>query len=451
MGSSITPKLLLYPVLVLATLFIQLAACAPAFAQEQSQSDGILVSRPAFNHEMLEHNQDLRKLDLFLNAVESDVLEPGKLYVGASLTAIADLQISNTDSKFAYLMRHPTANNELGTVVTEAALHSAQVLFAGQVVDWLSIYGEFLYDPQQSFGPGTTTALGRNQIQLRKGYVLVGNPKERPLYLALGKMDTNFGLTGSVNPFTNSTFWHAFGGLGYGVTLGLRSEGFNASLMAVQGGAQFRALHTPVDSTAVPSRLNNFVLDANYSFATGDGDFTVGGSFVRGSAYCQNFPVVHFQACDNPNGAMSAYGQFDYDDKLKVMASYAITRDEWPGTFNPNAPLNTFEASKVSSKSIGLLYRLNHSDKFQYVLSGEFSDFVAGPVGSPWERQNQLVFGFSTVVKGCSRLFVEGFRTSGYAPLNFISGGHIPGVQNVTHSDRDARSHGVVVGGVITL
>ncbi|MFT5144186.1 MAG: hypothetical protein ACI80V_000790 [Rhodothermales bacterium] len=42
---------------------------------------------------------------------------------------------------------------------------------------------------------------------------------------------------GSVSPFTNSTMWHAFSGLGYGAQLGLKTGGLKAVFMAVQGGA----------------------------------------------------------------------------------------------------------------------------------------------------------------------------------------------------------------------
>ena len=67
-------------------------------------------------------------------------------------------------------------------------------------------------------------------------------------------MDVNFGYQGSVSPFTNSTMWHAFAGLGFGAMIGVELGGFNGSFTAVQGGAQFRALHVPVEGTAVPSR-----------------------------------------------------------------------------------------------------------------------------------------------------------------------------------------------------
>ena len=96
--------------------------------------------------------------------------ELGKgVYLGGSVTPIVDYQKSNTDSKFGYLMRHPTSSNQLGSNVSEAVIHAAQFNFTANLTNKLTAYSEFLYDPEQSFGTGTTTALTRNQIQLRKG------------------------------------------------------------------------------------------------------------------------------------------------------------------------------------------------------------------------------------------------------------------------------------------
>ena len=80
-----------------------------------------------------------------------------------------------------------------------------------------------------------------------------------------------------------------------------------------------------------------------------------------------------------------------------------------------------------------------------YSLSGEFSNFRAGPEGAPWERQNQIIVGLNAQVEKTTRIFIEGLRTQGYAPLNFISGGNFddPGQ---THSDNDTKGIGVVAG-----
>lgn len=430
-----------------------LLTVTPVFAQD-AQQDAVIKTNTAYSYSMLESNQDLRKVDVLLDARQGGTLTPGSIVFGTSLITIADYQKATDDSKFGYLMRHPTANNQIGDVVSEIVLHSFQVGLTGVVNSWITSYAEILYDPQQSFGAGTITSLTRNQLQLRKGFVLVGDLSKYPVYAALGKMDAPFGQTNSVSPFTNSTMWHAFGGLGYGAQIGLRTSGLNLSFMAVQGGAQFRALHAPVQGTAVPSRINNFVVDGNYARdVSEDLAVRVGASYMHGSAYCQDFPVVHFTACDDTNPASTVYGSIAWQDRVTVKGGYAITGKEWPGTHNPTPPLNVFEAQKVSSLDVGLQVRLNQEGPVRYALSGEFSNFVAGPDGAPWERQNQLIVGLSGTVSTASKLFVEVFKVDGYAPLNFVSGSNDfePFPPGTTHSKADADSFGIVAGLHITL
>jgi len=52
-----------------------------------------------------------------------------------------------------------------------------------------------------------------------------------------------------------------------------------------------------------------------------------------------------------------------------------------------------------------------------------------------------------------AKLFVEIFRTEGYAPLNFISGSldNQPFPAGTTHSDRDTNSMGIVLGAQISF
>lgn len=435
--------------LALSALCLSLT-CLAQDEMEPNPSTGIISVNSDFTYKMVEPVEDLRKLDLFLDLKKNGALRTGGLTVGASLIGIMDYQHSNIPDKFGYLMRHPTANNQRTQNVSEAVLHSANIMLAGSVNSWLSIYTEFLYNPEQSFGAGTTTTLTRNLVQLRKGFVMIGNLDKMPLYFALGKMDGNFGQQGSVSPFTNSTMWHAFGTLAYGAQFGYTKSGLNASIMLIQGGSQFRAANVPVDGTAIPSSLNNYSVDANYTFKLGASTkLQVGASYQKGTTYCQGFPVFHFIPCEDHNPALAYYGKLDYKN-LTLQASSATTTREWPGTFNPNPPLDVFEASKVSSLVAGLKYRFNNSGPIKFALSGEFSNFVAGPDGSPWERQTQIILGLAGQVEGNSKLFVEVFRTMGYAPLNFVSGGNFDDL-GVSWSDSSARSTGIVVGGMIFI
>ncbi|MCF6215623.1 MAG: hypothetical protein L3J58_05555 [Emcibacter sp.] len=423
------------------------AAPAPEDQKKSSRQDmsGLVRFNPTFSYGMLDQTTNVNRKQLYLlEQKQLGNIAEDSLYIGGSVTAITDYWKSNTDDKFGYLMRHPTANNQIGDTVTEAGIHAAQLSFLANMGDWITAYGELLYDPQQSFGAGTITDLTRNQIQLRKGYVTLGNLDKSPFYLSVGKMAIPFALTDTVNPFSASSTWHAFGGLAYGALLGYSKNGLTISAELVQGGSQFRAANVPVNGTSVPSKLNNYVIDANYTFNLGSGNnqAMVGASYQRGSAYCQGFPVVHFNPCEKENPAWAVYGTMDVGP-FKFIGEYIQTTDLWAGTFNPTPPLDIYPARKVTSFTLGGKYGTALYGK-RLDLSFEFSTFISGAAGSPWERQDQWVLGAAYFLTDSVKLFGEGILVQGYTPLNFISGGNL--LPGQTHSDQDVQNTGVVMG-----
>ena len=434
-----------------------------SWVQAQNPTDtcqaGFLRTNSGYSYRMMEPTQNLRKVyQLAIERKNGELSNDQSLTIGASLIALASYQNSNRDTKFGYMMRHPTSRNQIGDEVTEAVLHSFQVGLTGTVNSWLAAYAELLYDPQQTFvstnPTATTTNIDRNQIQLRKAYLFFGNLNKLRIYGAIGKMDTPFGQTGSVNAFTNSTTWHAFGGLAYGAQIGFTKWNLHLTAMAVQGGAQFRALNMPVgDNTNVPSKLNNFVADLNYTFHFKNNFLRIGSSYMLGSAYCQEFPVIHFEPGKDNNPAYVFYGKLNLDKRLNIQGNFARTVKVWPGTHNPAPPLDKFAASKVTAFDVGTSYQLNTNENNLFFLSGEFSKFIAGPDNAPWERQNQYVLGFSCLLKQSSKLFFEAFRTEGYVPLNLLSGSNDmqPFPAGTTHSEHDAHSMGLVLGGQLTF
>ncbi len=415
---------------------------AESYNSDQVTGSDYLKVAHNYSYEILDPTSNItRKQELILKNKQNGTLSSDAVYLSGAVTAIADYQESNTESKFGYLMRHPTKNNQRTKTVSEAVVHSSQLALTANIGDWITAYSEMLYDPQQSFGSGTTTDLNRNQVQLRQGYVLFGNLNKSPLFLSIGKMAIPFGLTDTPNPFTASTVWHAFGGLAYGLNVGYNSEALSIRVMGVQGGAQFRAANVPVDDSNVPSRLNNIAVDLSYTIGlTSETKFSIGSSYLRGSAYCQDFPVQHFSACEEENGAYDIYTQLK-GANWSLQAEYAKTLEEWPGTFNPNIPQH--EASKVTSWDIGGKYNAMFYD-VAIDFSLDFSRFIAGPSGADWEKQDQWVLGVAGFITPSAKIFGEVIRTEGYAPLNFISGGNLdPGV---THSDRDASSNILMIG-----
>jgi hypothetical protein len=423
------------------------------FSQTEVVESGpsLIDLNPRLSYLMTEPNQTFRKEIVLLEERQKEGLNHQGLILGTQLIAIGDYQKSNRNSKFGYLMRHPTSANQIGPEVTEAVIHSWKLSAIGTVNKWLASYVEILYDPQQNFGANATiTGINRNQLTLRQGYVLLGDLNASPLYFSMGKMNAPFGQQGSVNPFTNSTMWHAFAPLTYGAQLGVKTKNFNAVIMAVQGGAQFRSANTSVAGTNVPSRINNGIADINYTFNFGEkSKLKIGGSYILGCAYCLEFPVQHFNPCTEENPAYTVYAKYLVKDRLQIQGSWAKTVNEWSGTHNPTPPLDVFAAAKVSAMEAGAKYNFKLGGEVTYATSFEFSNFIAGAPGSPWEFQNQYILGFSALIKESTRLFIEGFRTEGFVPLNFLSGGNLPPGETI--SDRGAKSHGIVIGAMLSF
>ena len=413
------------------------------------KANSLITTDFKFGYELVDPTTNInRKQRLLLERRQGGTLAPDSVNVQGAVTALANYQTSNRADKFGYLMRHPTSTNQVGGEVSEATIHSAQLGFTASLGDWITGHAEMLFDPEQSFGAGTNTDLERNQVQVRRAYALFGNLDRSPVYASLGKMDVPFGLTDTVNPFTASTVWHAFGALANGVTVGYAGDALDLSVMGVQGGAQFRAANAPVEGTAVPSRLNNLAVDAHHSLGLGSGDaLLLGASYLHGSAYCQDFPVTHFMPCRDNNPAFDVYGRI-VAGNATLVGEFAQTLDAWPGTFNPALP--QFPASDVTSFGIGARYRLDSDDR-PLDLSTEFSRFVAGPDGAPWEQQDQIVLGAAWFALPSVKLFAEYIRVDGFAPLNFISGGSVRDengniVPDRTISDASARSDVFLVG-----
>ncbi|WP_293611877.1 hypothetical protein [Ponticaulis sp.] len=283
----------------------------------------------------------------------------------------------------------------------------------------------------------------------RRAYLLFGDLDRSPFFAAIGKLDTPFGLNDTVSPFTNSTNWHAFSGLAYGAEFGYIRDGLMLRAMAIQGGAQFRAHNTPVNDTNVPSRVNNFAVDARYTMPFGENSQGMfGASYTHGSAYCQAYPVFHFNPCTENNPAYSVYSRLNFGD-IEFLGEFASTTEEWPGSAvpDPTNPLSVYEAQRTSAFTVGGRYGFGEylpNGRRISAVSAEFSNFIAGDDGAPWERQNQLVLGYARYLGENLNLFGEYIHVDGFAPLNFVSGGNFP--DGSTWSDRDATTDVFMLG-----
>ena len=431
---------------------------SPASSAGREDKTGLanlIGTNAAYSVAMLDHAEGTTVKPLTQLMATSDGDLSQHVTLSGGVTVLADWQTSNLPNSFGYLMRHPTINNQVGDHVSEAVIHSAQLAITARLSDDFTGYFELLYDPEQSFGSGTITALARNQVQLRRGWVMWGNLAERPVYALIGKLDVPFGLNDTVSPFTQSTSYHAFAGLAYGAQAGYFDGNLHLRAMAVQGGAQFRAANAPVNGTSVPSRLNNFALDASYRLTWDQADsLLLGASYLHGSAYCQEYPVVHFSPCNERVPAWAAYGRLRLGH-ITLLGDYATTTRVWPGSAVPDPanPLSTFAARETEAFTLGGRYGFGPlvgiAGQYRWALSAEFSRLNAGADGSPWEKQDQWVAGLSYYPATGINLFAEYVHVDGFVPLNFLSGGNLP--DGATWSSQEANSEVVLVGAQVNF
>ena len=439
-------------------LSLTLLGAAPFSAATDNSSSGLVGSNDAYNFKILDHSRDTNTKQLLqLQALRDGELKQ-KITFGGQVTALVNYQKSNIDTKFGWLMRHPTASNQIGKTVSEAVIHSSNLNLTARLTENLTGYVELLYNPEQNFASGSTiTGLPRSNVNMRRAYLLFGNLADSNMYASVGKMDIPFGLNDTVSPFTNSTNWHSFAGLAYGGLVGYAKDNLHLRVMAIQGGAQFRNANTPVgaDNTNVPSLLNNFAFDANYTFALeNSGSLQAGASYQFGTAYCQEYVVKHFRGCEDNVDAVSIYTLYKRD-RLTLLSEFAETLKVWPGTANPNFPAYAeFEAVKNFTWTVGGSYAYDFGLKQNVDLSVEFSQYVAGDKGSPWEKQDQLVLGASYMPEANVKYFAELVHAAGWVPLNFLSGGHMdpnneqPNVPflHESWSEADAKTNAIVFG-----
>lgn len=437
--------------------------------QQLSEAKKSLVgTNSEYSFKVLDHAENTNTKQLYqLQALRDGMLQ-SKLTLGGQVTALVNYQKANEDTKFGWLMRHPTSSNQIGKTVSEAVIHSSNLNVTAKLADGFTGYVELLYNPEQNFASDSSiTGLPRNNVNVRRAYILWGDLAKSPIYASVGKMDIPFGLNDTVSPFTNSTNWHSFAGLAYGGLVGYSKDNLHLRAMVIQGGAQFRNANSPVKGTNVPSLINNYALDANIDIKVSENaTLNIGASYQYGSSYCQSYEddptthelpsnpgaptintepqgVRHFNACIDNNDSVSVYSTYSADG-LKLLAEYAETLDVWPGTFNPYIP--EFAAAKNKTFTVGARQSANVGLANDVDFSVEFSRFEAGPSGSPWEKQDQLVLGASYYVAPNVNLFAEAIRVEGWVPLNFLSGGNPGSVLGTSWSSQTSTTNVFTLG-----
>ena len=219
------------------------------------------------------------------------------------------------------------------------------------------------------------------------------------------------------------------------------------------------------EATGLPYLDLRLKVDPDTRTISGDARYTIdlggegnalmaGASYQRGTAYCQAYPVTHFNPCADNNPGIAAYGKLTYGP-ITLLGEYAQTTKEWEGTAVPipTNPLSEFEAVKPEAFTLGGRFAFGAENlsvqRREFAVSAEFSKFISGEKGSPWRRQNQSVLGLSWFPVPNVDLFGEFIHVDGYVPLNFLSGGNFP--DGSTWSRQDADTNVILAGAQVSF
>ncbi|MDE2639338.1 MAG: hypothetical protein OXI03_02015, partial [Chloroflexota bacterium] len=150
---------------------------------------GLAGTGTDFADRMLDPTRDVNRKDrLVLEARRDGTLAPNAFRLHWDVTAVANWQSSNRADGFACLMRHPTAKNQIGKEVSETAAQSARLAMTATAGDRVTGHAEALFDPGQSFGSGTNMLLERNQLQMRKAWLLFGDLDRSPFHASIRQL-----------------------------------------------------------------------------------------------------------------------------------------------------------------------------------------------------------------------------------------------------------------------
>lgn len=354
------------------------------------------VSKKLFDRQ----NHVTDKAIVQLKARRDGEYEDNKLYIGGRFIGSVISERTNTSGKFPILSRlpptHTSGNSDTYDVINDASVNATVTL------PWITgfVQGEYT-DVEYP---------GQDQKQIRKYFVTLGDLREFPLYLSVGKKTVAFGDMSSYAPFTHSHnshyFWaqtdDALAELGYvGELLGAKETWIAGSLIKNDRGT--RVVNAP-DGDG----YENFALNVRQTYDLEEyGDFTIGTGFLRGTIYDSTLahhpPAAGLQdrfwaSAWNLN-AMLVRENWDF------MAEYTTTIDEWPAT-----------DSLVQAITLQTRYRDTLFD-VPTVYSAMFSEGLQGESGDEWRSMSQLVLGIEAEIFPGVEIGAEYLLNHGFVPL----------------------------------
>lgn len=358
-----------------------------------------------------------------------------KVYISGLLKGSYLGEWTNTDNAFPILTRFPT--HATGTSAHGFFVDNAALAFTATPTDYLTIFAQLEYHE--------TRFDSQDEIQLRRGYVTLGDLNRSPLYLTFGRKTINFGDFDQYNPFSQNINNHFFRAESDGVIaeVGYVSKLMHLSATAISGGRHLRTA-----DTANKDDIDNFALNGDIFIPVRE-DMTlkIGAGYLHGTIYNHTLPhhpgpeidcpvtpgAQGVPKCRGRNAAWDIRAEFT-SPMFDIMAEYTATVDPWPAT---NQKL---EAFTVQGRYKTELY--DHKTHFTVSYShSDIGPFSTGGPGSPiFESIEQIVGGVEVFINPNFSVGIEYSHNTGFAPLI-----------NITDVAKDAEADQLVIGGRVVF
>lgn len=361
-----------------------------------------------------------------------------KIYVNGLFKGSVMFEKSNTPGKFPILSRFPNQHGD-DTFGVQQVIQAAAIGFTSTFGSWTTMYLQAEYSEVEF-------AQDQDEFQLRKAYVVLGDLRKFPVYLAFGRKTIDFGNFESYNPFTHSISQHFFWAQSDApvAELGFDYNGWNATFTAMDGSRHLRVAMSEEGSF-------NFATKLQKTVGLGGGALTVGASYLHDTIYRNNFTAHTFQAFDRQgppnapvfpqvfleyrNGAADAWLEYNHP-RFDLQFEYTQLIKDWPGTIledengNPildGTKLGTFTAQgRYKTELFGFPSR----------FTALFSQSDLGPSDTEFDFARQHVLSLETELNDYMNVGVEYVFNHGFQP--FI------GIQDV--SEQDVKSHTTILG-----
>ncbi len=430
-----------------SSLLVSQSALAGHYDKMKKQAEQFVTFDPEYSYQILDQNSNVPYKPLLIIEHKQKNPKTPKLILSGQARANVFAMRTNRTDKFPWMMSFP--DDFSGKSGSAIALHNVDLALTGHISkDW-TMYAQTQWNPSRTFsqstpvGFGKTSVSSRQNISIRRAYVLYADPDKHNFYGYIGKMTVPFTNSQTLNPFSINLHSHAFEPLANAIAVGYNHENVILTGSVLQGGPQFR-----VASGKKDGRIDNFAISGKLKTKYSDGYASLGGGYLHSTEFCTSFPSIHFKLCERRNPAFNINAYGSYKD-FELYGEFSQTTKEWPATAGSpsNAAIGQFiPASKVSAFVVEGRYNFDVWKK-KTAISAGFSQIKLGKSKSPWEFNRQLTVGLSSFLLKNVKVFLEYNHLQGFAPLNEFSGTEKT-VGNVgpSPSDRSTRSNVITAG-----